>query len=97
MVTVFRTSRAEGASASAAPQDPQKRNPSGFSAPQLGQTVIRASVTGTAQNFDANRPVPLGHDDVMPGRWKGVAGLIAAATVRCGGGNLGVSAALRVY
>jgi len=45
MVTIFRTSRTDGASASAAPQEQQKRNPGGFSAPQLGRTVIPASVT----------------------------------------------------
>ena len=38
-VTVFRTSRAGLASASAAPQEGQKLKPSGFSAPQLGQVV----------------------------------------------------------
>jgi hypothetical protein len=38
-VTVFRISRAGAACSSAAPQDGQKRNPSGFSAPQLGQVL----------------------------------------------------------
>ena len=38
-VTVLRTSRGGGVSASSAPQDPQKRKPSGFSCPQFAQTV----------------------------------------------------------